>query len=141
MLTVIMVFSSNILKDKFDFSRKQTAEFVFETYDGLKVPTDAVRYLDGRNVVYALEGSKVVFKEIKIKSVQSYYCIVYLPDDYTTEEETIVKERIAEATKEGKNLRGDNGELLEEYRYHQKLDLYDAVIIGGKDLKEGIMLR
>lgn len=139
--TVIMVFSSNILKDKFDFSRKQTAEFVFETYDGLKVPTDAVRYLDGRNVVYALEGSKVVFKEIKIKSVQSYYCIVYLPDDYTTEEETIVKERITEATKEGKNLRGDNGELLEEYRYHQKLDLYDAVIIGGKDLKEGIMLR
>jgi len=139
--TAIMIFSSNILKDKFDFSRKQTAEFVFETYDGLKVPTDAVRYLDGRNVVYALEGSKVVFKEIKIKSVQSYYCIVYMPDDYTTDEETRVKAKIAEATKQNINIRNDSGELLEEYRYHQKLDLYDAVIIGGKDMKEGIMLR
>ncbi len=56
--------------------RIQKCLLILDTYTGFKVPTEAMRVLDGETCVYVLEGIKVVQKPVKILySCDGYYIV------------------------------------------------------------------
>ena len=66
---VILVFEVSEIPFDFDFSRKQTIQVVFKEVSGLKVPEEAIRVVereDGRMAegVYVKKGNTVVFREL-----------------------------------------------------------------------------
>ncbi len=109
----VLVFSTHVLAEGFNFSRKQNVKVVHSSKEGLKIRTSTLRYVNGKTGVYTLSASqKVVFKTVDIISESDGFYLVSLPDptDRT-------------------------------YRDFEKLSLNDVVILGGKDLYEGKVLQ
>ncbi len=109
----VLVFSSHVLADDFNFSRKQEVKIVKNTKEGLKIRSSALRLVDGKAGVYTLSGAhKVMFKTVDIICEVDGFYLCQLPDP---------KNRT--------------------YRSFEKLSLNDVVIIGGKDIYEGKVLQ
>ncbi|MDD4126009.1 MAG: HlyD family efflux transporter periplasmic adaptor subunit, partial [Eubacteriales bacterium] len=110
--TAIMVFSSDTHMDGFNYTRIQPVEIVSEYYSGLKVPSSAIRVVDGITGVYTLDGTVVKFKKATVLNEENGYCICSLPyiDDINRLSSTA-------------------------------LSLYDPVIISGIGLYEGKIIK
>ena len=105
---IILVFKTNAMPDGFNYLRKQNIQIAQESYTGYKVPSNAVRVVDGKKGVFTLNGNTVSFKEIAVLVEQDGYFIVEEQPSY-----------------------------LEDEFYYKKLGLYDMVITSGKDLYDG----
>ncbi len=109
----VLVFSTHVLAEGFNFSRKQDVRVVSNAIQGLKIRTSALRYVDGKTGVYTLTATqKVLFKTVDVICESDGFYIVALPNP-------------SDRT----------------YRDLEKLSLNDVVIIGGKDLYEGKVLQ
>ena len=56
--------SASEMPGDFNYLRSQTVQIVERSYSGYRVPTSAVRVVDGVRGVYVLEGSTVRFRRI-----------------------------------------------------------------------------
>lgn len=122
-MTAVLVFKTLEEPDDFDFTRHQEVQIIKKSYTGLKIPKSSLRILDGREGVYTLKGSEVIFKRIeRIFESEGYYLI-----DPVSPEERIADE-----------LESETDASEEDYDY---LALYDAVITKGKDLYDGKVVK
>ncbi|MBO4264724.1 MAG: hypothetical protein J5922_01420 [Clostridia bacterium] len=105
--SVVLVFSSLSSPAEFSFVRSQTVEIVKTEYSGYRVPSSAVRVLDGTMGVYIQKGYVVCFRRIvPLAEFDGYYIVKEDPnDDYDGE--------------------------------YEDLALYDAIITKGKYLYHG----
>lgn len=111
-----LILSTNKMPEGFDFTRNQEVELEKQEFTGLKVPTSAVRLINGETGVYILDVTTVSFRTVDIL--------------YTTENSYIVRLPGSE----------DTGEDKEEDEVKTKtppLRLHDRVITEGKGLYEG----
>ena len=111
---IILVFETAAIPVDFDFSRKQTVRIVFNEISGIKVLEEAVNKTereDGTSVegVYILRGNQVIFRELPQNECLGKFDGYYL---------------YLEPSKRKENGSG-------------KLQLYEDVIISGKNLYNG----
>ncbi len=114
----IMIFSGNSMPNGFNFLRMQTVKLVLKTYEGLKIPSSALRKINDVTGVYALDGNKVIFKKAEVLFEENGYYICALPVD--------------PAYPSRKNI---------AYVSKKYLSLYDTVIYSGRDIYEGKVLQ
>lgn len=114
----VLIFCGNTMPEGFNYLRMQTVKLMLKTYEGLKIPTSALRKINGVTGVYALNGNKVVFKKTEVLFEENGYYICALPVDpaYPT------RKNIAYVSK-------------------TQLSLYDTVISSGRDIYEGKVLQ
>ena len=110
----ILIFEVSEIPFDFDFSRKQTIQVVFSEVSGLKVPQDAIRVIEKENGkisegVYVKKGNSVVFRELPPEERLAKFDGYYL---YLAP---------AERPETGGGT----------------LQLYEDIIVSGKDLYEG----
>ncbi|MBE6718011.1 MAG: hypothetical protein E7574_01975 [Ruminococcaceae bacterium] len=105
---VVLVFKTNVMPSGFNYLRKQNIQIIEESNTGYKVPSNAVRVVDGVMGVYVLSGNKVAFKEIEVLVEQDGYFIVKEQPSYVDDKD-----------------------------YKKKLGLYDMIIVSGKSLYDG----
>jgi putative membrane fusion protein len=74
---------SDIIVDGLNLMRHQTVELILNSYTGIRVPTGAVRIVDGQKGVYVLIGSQAVFKPITV--IEGDY--LYSQSDYVLAEQ------------------------------------------------------
>ncbi|MCL1792781.1 MAG: hypothetical protein FWG34_02820 [Oscillospiraceae bacterium] len=111
---IILVFEISEIPFDFDFSRKQAIQIVFKEVSGMKVPEEAIRVIereDGNAVegVYIKKGETVVFRELPPEERLDKFDGYYL---YLAPAE-----------------RPENG--------GGALQLYEDIIVAGKELYEG----
>lgn len=104
----VLVLSSDLLADGFNYTRSQPVELVINEYAGLKVPESAIRFVDGKTGVYTLDGTVVKFKTTEVMYKEKGYCYCRLPDE--------------------KNVDAQSAD---------ELSLYDPIVVSGKDIYEG----
>lgn len=114
----VLIFCGNMLPDGFNFLRMQTVKLVLRTYEGLRIPTSALRKINDETGVYALDGNKVIFKKAEVLFEENGYYICALPVD--------------PAYPSRKNI---------AYVSKKHLSLYDTVIYSGRDIYEGKVLQ
>lgn len=116
----VLIFSSDKIPESFNFLRAQPVQIVSTSISGLKVPKSAMRVLsDGTKGVYVLSGETVRFRLAEE---------IYSGDDFYIIRTTNDSEK-AESAADGTEAENDT-----TYRY---LELYDNVIVGGKELYDG----
>lgn len=73
---VLLVFSSGVVTEDFDFTRAQRIEITLDSGVGYAVPKEAVRSVDGVTGVYVLDRYVVRFRAISVigESNDVYYC-------------------------------------------------------------------
>lgn len=111
---VILIFETASIPVDFDFSRKQMIQIVFNEVGGIKVPEEAMQIVereDGTAAegVYILKGNLVVFRELPKNECLGKFGGYYLYLEPSKRPET------------------GGG----------KLQLYEDIIIAGKDLYDG----
>lgn len=110
----MLILSTLRMPENFSFQRIQRVRIVTGKVSGYTVPKSAVRALGGRQGVYVLEGSEVVFCRIEILSEFDSRYIVKTTDPMP------------------------GGEYTENtYRY---ITLYDAMILSDRPLSHGQIL-
>ena len=62
----VLVLSYSKLMQEVTALREQNASISFETYEGLRVPKQALYYIDGQTGVYILEGVRAEWKSVEI---------------------------------------------------------------------------
>lgn len=62
----ILVFGTRNCPEGFNYLRTQSVKLIFNSYTGYKVPSAAVRYVNGEMGVYTLSANKVVFKKTNV---------------------------------------------------------------------------
>ncbi len=102
-----IVFICNQMNGQFAGMRIEEAQIVLKDYNGYKVNSSAIRVIDGVTGVYILRGNVVSFRKIGTLYSQDDYVIAEIIENTST-------------TKEPFNI-----------------ELFDEVILGGKDLYEG----
>lgn len=112
----LLIFRTNVNPEDFGYQRSQRIQIVRGSTEGLTIPKEALRVVDGVKGVYILFGDVVHFRRTEIiGETENYYIIsdndedYYVFDDDNTQEHTDIK----------------------------ALSLYDNVIVAGKDLFEG----
>ena len=65
---------SNVALSDMTASRRQSCKLILSTYEGFKIPIEALRVVDGQAGVFVLEGAEAKFKpaEILYKSANFY---------------------------------------------------------------------
>lgn len=117
--TAVLVFKTLTEPKSFDFTRSQEIQIIKRSHTGLKIPKSSLRILDGEEGVYVLKGTEVVFKRVeRIFESEGYYLINPTSPELRESNELEAPE--------------------EEYEY---LALYDAVIVKGKDLYDGKVVK
>ena len=108
----VLIFSCGDMPEGFNYKRSQIVTIRTGETQGFRIPTTALRVLDGIKGVYTLDGSTVKFKRIHIiqDDTDGYY--VASCEDV------------------------ENAPGADEYGY---LKLYDSIIVSGKDLKHGMV--
>ena len=69
----LLVLSCNVMNDDVARLRKTEIEIRTDTYEGIKVPNQALHIVDGKKGVYVLIASQVKFREAEV---------IYNTDDY-----------------------------------------------------------
>ncbi len=109
----MLVFRCNLMNEKLAELRKVEGKIIVKEFTGLKVSRDAVRLDEnGNSGVYIRRGNIVNFRSLNI---------IYSEDEFV----------IASKPSE------ESGIKLE----YTHLKLYDEVIISGKELKDGMVIR
>ena len=106
------VFYCNEMPMDFEAVRFQNVKIVSTTYEGLRIPTSSVRYVDSEVGVYIAKGNKVEFRRVKIIGEYAGSYIVKPSGDFAKTE--------AEYSERGKYLAE-----------------FDTVITSGKNIYEG----
>ncbi len=75
----IIILSCDEMDEALVKNRVERVEIDFGDYTGLKVPRDAIRFLDGEKGVYVMQGQTVKFKKISV---------IYEGDDFVLSENT-----------------------------------------------------
>lgn len=109
---VLVVLKSGIMNEDISRLRIEDVQIVLNETEGLRVGKEAVRVIDGVQGVYILSGNVAKFRKLDV---------IYTSEDYVISSYSISEER------EGK-----------EGLY---LKLYDEVIVEGKDLKDGKIVK
>ncbi len=104
----VLVFSCGDMPEGFNYKRSQIVTIRTGETEGFRIPTTALRVLDGIKGVFTLDGSTVKFKRIHIiqNDTDGYY--VAACEDI------------------------ENASGADKYGY---LKLYDSIIVSGKDIK------
>jgi hypothetical protein len=80
----ILVFESFDAPKNFSFARMQSVKIIKSSVSGIKVPTGALRVVDGKEGVYILYGSKVYFCTTDIIGQNENYYIAAEPNPEET---------------------------------------------------------
>lgn len=107
----VMVMSSTETPRNFNYLRAQTVQIVDKSYTGYRVPSSAVRVVNGVRGVYVLDGSVARFRRIHPLTEADGYIIVKKQD-------TLDAESVA-----------------------YDLGYCDLIITGGKDIYEGKVIE
>ena len=119
----VAVFSCREMPQGFSYQRRQNVEIVLSSTEGYRIPTTAVRIIDGEKGVYTLYGSTVVFKRINILlEVDGYYIV--------SEDDPLSNDTQGNSADESAQL------PTQKYSY---ISLYDKIIVSGKDLENGMV--
>ena len=114
----VLVFSTKQMPEGFDYSRKQTIELPTATHEGIRVSKSAIRMKDGVTGVYAVVGSKIVFKKTDVLYNYGSYCICAIPKNPAYPDRYDVA-----------------------YSSKTELSLHDSVVIDGEDIYDGMRLK
>lgn len=114
----VLVFSTKLMPEGFDYSRCQTVELPTDTHEGIRVSNSAIRMKDGEVGVYVVVGSKVVFKRTTVLYNYGSYSVCAIP----------------------KNPAYPNRHDI-AYSSGTELSLHDSVIVNGEDIYDGMRLR
>ncbi len=114
----VLVFSTKIMPEGFDYSRCQTIELPTATHEGIRVSNSAIRMKDGETGVYTVVGSKIVFKKTTVLYNYGSYSICEIPVDpaYPTRRDVA-------------------------YSSKTQLSLHDSVVTDGDDIYDGMRLK
>lgn len=74
-MSLVTVTGDNYLYD-LNINRTMKADIIFDDYKGLRIPSKAIRIVDGKKGVYCLIGAKIRFKEIDVAFSKDNYTIV-----------------------------------------------------------------
>ena len=107
----VLILSSKIMDSDIARLRTEDVEIVINETDGIRVNKSAVRVINGVQGVYVLTGNIVRFKKLDI---------IYTGEDYVISK--MIKEDVYDENKV------------------PYLKIYDAVILEGKDLKDGKLI-
>ncbi|MBQ9848767.1 MAG: hypothetical protein IJO64_06900 [Clostridia bacterium] len=113
----VLVFSTKIMPEGFDYSRCQTVEIPHDTHEGIRISSSALRMKDGVTGVYVVIGSKVVFKKTEVIYTYGRYSVCKIP----------------------KNPAYPNRRDI-AYSSKTELSLHDAVVIDGTDIYDGMRI-
>ena len=116
--TTVLVFSTKLMPEGFDYSRCQTVELPTVTHEGLRVSNNAIRMQDGQIGVYVVVGSKVVFKKTTVLYNYGSYAVCAIP--------------VNPAYPNRRDIAYSSG---------TELSLHDSVIVNGEDLYDGKRLK
>lgn len=107
----LLIFSTQMMPEGFDFARTQRVELVTDTVSGYKIPASALRLVDGCVGVYIRSGNTIKFRltDVIYESGSSVFVRV---------------------STEGKTLYANDGDPANDL-YCAGLALYDNVIISG----------
>lgn len=112
----LLVLRSNVVSPTFRYIRSQPAKVLLQKSQGLTIPTEALRVIDGVKGVYVLVGDVVGFRRVEILDEKDgYYIVSNNKNDYIYPE-------------------NENDDAMIS---HKALSLYDNVIVSGKDLFDG----
>lgn len=116
MANSLLIFRSNINPENFNYQRAQKVEIVGDSIEGLQIPKQSLRVINGVKGVYILFGDVVHFRRTEIiGETENYYIVSDNKDDYYVFED----------------------EDISELSSLKALSLYDNVIVAGKDLFDG----
>ncbi len=74
-ISLITVTGDNYLYD-LNINRTVKADIIFEDYKGLRIPSKAIRVIDGKKGVYCLIGARIKFKEIDVAFTKDDFSII-----------------------------------------------------------------
>ncbi len=113
----VLIFRVSRLPENFNFKRSLKASVLGQEFSGLKVPTGAMRVLDGVSGVYVLYGNTVYFRSVEILGeAEGYY---YLSEAF-----------------EGITVPSDDTDSANDV-FYAPLREYDRVIVSGVGLYHG----
>ena len=115
-----VVLKCKIMNEELANMRIEDVELIFSTVRGYKIPSSAVREVDGVKGVYILRSSLVNFREINIVWSEDDYVITAPPEQPDTSEMT---------PEESKKVLDSLPE--------SEVEQYDEIIVKGKDLYDG----
>lgn len=104
----LLVFSSDVFPEGFNYRRMQNVILNFSNYEGVRVPTEAVRVVDDETGVYVIDGNKIEFRTIDIIYSSGIYYISAIDEEGTVTE-----------------------------KGHKRLGVNETIIISGKEIYEG----
>lgn len=76
----LLVFVSYDSPDEFSFARMQSVRVIQSSVSGIKIPSGALRVVDGEEGVYILYGSRVYFCRAEVIAQNENYYIAAVPD-------------------------------------------------------------
>lgn len=107
----LLIFSTQMMPENFDFARTQRVSLVTETVSGYKLPASALRLVDGCVGVYVRSGNTIKFRLADVIYENGGAVFV-------------------SASTQGKTLYADDGDPANDL-YCAGLALYDNVIVSG----------
>lgn len=106
--TAAVVLSCNIMDEELANMRSEDIEIIFSSVTGYRVPTKAVREVDGVKGVYILRSNYITFRKINIL--------------WSSEEYVVTGD-----------VKDSNDVVIQD----DEIKLYDEIIVKGKDLYDG----
>ncbi len=79
--SAIVIFSCSTMNGQIAATRSAPMTVVTESYEGIRISSDAVRILEGKTGVYIVQGSIVKFKPIDIVLTKDNYVLCSLDDE------------------------------------------------------------
>ncbi len=113
---VALVLECNVMDEELANMRVEDIELVFNTVKGFKIPSEAVREVNGVKGVFILRSSLVNFREINIVWNDDEYVLSSDPEDIDTS-----------------GMTDEEKAAIPENQVKQ----YDEIIVKGKDLYDG----
>ncbi len=114
----VLVFSTKLMPEGFDYSRCQTIELPTVTHEGIRVSSNAIRMKDGETGVYTVVGSKIVFKKTTVLYNYGSYSICAIP--------------VNPAYPNRRDI---------AYSSKTQLSLHDSVVTDGDEIYDGMRLK
>lgn len=128
----VIIFSTGEMPEGFNYKRMQSLEIIISESIGYRVPTTAVRVVDGHFGVYTLYGGKVIFKRADIIGRSEGYYILSTED---TQKDTASEE----STSETSAPESEDTESTENKKVYSYLARHDKIIVSGKELSDGMV--
>lgn len=99
----VVVFTSNFMSSDISRMRIVSAQIRINKNTGLKVPKQAIRYLNNKKGVYIMLGTEVLFKEIDINYEEQKFVLSKIRDDNESEKKKYLQ-NYDDIIVEGKDL-------------------------------------